>query len=457
MDTRAFTTVIVDGERAVGTKLDPTIAAIVLEDGQKYIGETEILGIHHVCSYQPYLDDTGTPVGILFSGIPTDEVDPELLSILILSVIIGVVLLVVSLVISYVYINNKVAKRLTLVVDSANTIAAGDFTARIELEKGNDEISLLVNSFSRMQDNLTSVNRDMQHILGSMADGDWSGNLQTPQAYIGDWRHLRDSIESMSSAVNYTLNQVISSMAQFSTGAQEVAHGAQNLAMSSTKQVESTNKLSDTLTDISDKIGENSNNAQKANEIASDAGNVTKITLKDMNEMLTAMKDIEETSGSIKKIVSVIDDIAFQTNILALNAAVEAARAGSAGKGFAVVADEVRVLAQKSSDAAQDITALIQRTTDTVSNGVTIADKTNVSFKELAEKVGQIVGIIESISSSSTKQLEGIELASSEIADILHAVQMNSATSEESAAASEELSSQSDILNSALNKFKLLK
>jgi hypothetical protein len=240
----------------------------------------------------------------------------------------------------------------------------------------------------------------------------------------------------------------------FVNSSREIADGAQVIAQGSTEQAASVEELASTISDIGGKTKENASMAGDASQLSSDIKAKAEKGSRQMDELMEAVKDITQASGQIEKVIKVIDDIAFQTNILALNAAVEAARAGSAGKGFAVVAEEVRNLASKSAEAAKNTSGLIEDSITKSNSGMTLATQTADSLKEIVDGINQNAEIIAKIAQSSNEQsasIAEIDIGVTQIADV---IQNNSATSEQSAAASSEMSRQAGVLEELLVNFK---
>ena len=227
------------------------------------------------------------------------------------------------------------------------------------------------------------------------------------------------------------------------------------LSQGATEQASSIEELTASIEQVSTQTKINAENASKANGMAEQAKNYAVTGNEQMKEMLKAMDEINESSNNINKIIKVIDDIAFQTNILALNAAVEAARAGQHGKGFAVVAEEVRTLAGRSANAAKETTALIEDSIKKSGEGTRIAKETAEALAKIFNEVNAVSGLVGDINNASNEQAAAIAQINQGIMQVSQVVQENSATSEESAAASEELSGQAEILYDLISQFKL--
>jgi len=310
-----------------------------------------------------------------------------------------------------------------------------------------DEIGRLADSFNKIIGGTIVLSKETDAVAG--------GDLTTQITIRSDKDILAKSLSKLVDDFNDLTATIVSSANQVDAGAKMVADSSISLSQGATEQASAVEELTVSLDGVTSQTGRNAQQAQQANELTKGIEHYADEGNRRMKEMLVAMDEINVSSDSIKKIIKVIDDIAFQTNILALNAAVEAARAGQQGKGFAVVADEVRSLAARSAKAANETTDLIEGSIKKVETGTKIA-------KETADALGKIVTQI-----STTAQLvDGIANASNELATILaqinqginqvsQVVQTNSATSEESAAASEELSSQSSYLKETISKFKI--
>lgn len=222
------------------------------------------------------------------------------------------------------------------------------------------------------------------------------------------------------------------------------------LSQGATEQASAIEELSATIIEIYEKVKDTAKHAGEVNILSLSAQKEVEEGNEQMEQMVKAMEEISYSSNEIGRIIKTIDDIAFQTNILALNAAVEAARAGQAGKGFAVVADEVRNLAAKSAEAAKSTSVLIQKSMESVNNGSKIADNTAISLQRIIETSSKTTELIGEIAKSSDDQAGAINQVTLGVSQISDVIQTNSATAEESAAASEELSGQAQMLKSVL-------
>jgi methyl-accepting chemotaxis protein len=268
---------------------------------------------------------------------------------------------------------------------------------------------------------------------------------------------LAGAFQKMTEKLNDVMFHISMASEQVSSGATQLSDSSMELASGATQQASAIEELSASIEEISSQTKLNAENAKNANSITSAAKVSAVEGNQRMLEMLKAMEEINDASANISRIIKVIDDIAFQTNILALNAAVEAARAGQHGKGFAVVAEEVRNLAARSANAAKETTAMIEGSVKKVEGGTKIAQETADALEKIVRGITEVAELIGHINVASNEQALGIEQINQGIMQVSTVVQTNSATSEESAAASEELASQAVLLEEQVSKFKLKK
>ena len=289
--------------------------------------------------------------------------------------------------------------------------------------------------------------------LSEVARGDLV--VEITSEYRGDFVELKDSINTIISSLNGVLSDINIAAEQVAAGSRQVSDGNQEISQGATEQAASIEELSASITQIAEQIKQSAAHNAMATDIADKSKHAADTGNERMKNMLGAMQDIDESSSSISKIIKVIDDIAFQTNILALNAAVEAARAGAHGKGFAVVAEEVRNLAARSANAAKETTTLIEGSIKKVEAGTQIANETALALSSIVEGSQRSLSLLGNISVASSEQATGIAQINRGIEQLSTVVQTNSATAEEGAAASEELSSQAELLKSMIGNFKL--
>lgn len=262
-------------------------------------------------------------------------------------------------------------------------------------------------------------------------------------------RSINHSLQSITHAISRTTHQVASASSQLASAGQQISQGA-------AEQAASIEETSATMEETSSMVQRNAENTQQANELSRAANSAAEQGSSQMKDMSHSMEELKKSSGDIAKIIKVIEDIAFQTNMLALNAAVEAARAGDAGQGFAVVAEEVRNLAQKSAQAAKDTTEIIDRNIQLSENGAALSAQVNVALDEILEKTQNVNKLMDEIAAASDEQAKGTAQVNEAISHMDRVVQQNAAATEQSAATSEELQNQAKELSRVVNRLDAL-
>ena len=457
-DTRAYSTVTKDGERVVGTKLSSELNEIVLQKGQAYVGEADILGTDYLCSYVPTKGENGQINGLIFAGISMAAVNEETFSVIIWASGLSLIAIALCAVFLVGYLKKRVSDPMGEITEVAKRLEIGDLGISNGKEvqvcfQSNDEIGMLGQIFEDTTHRLRAYIGEITDVLDSIAKGNLTESAR--QEYMGDFHSIKVSLDKIQSGLNHTMGQIAASAGQVSSGSDNVSSSAQSMAQGATQQASSIQEISATIADISESARRTTAAAEEAGEYVDRAGAQLGISIDYVKELNEAMGRISDSSQKISTIIATIENIAFQINILALNAAVEAARAGTAGKGFAVVADEVSNLAAKSEEATKATKELIESSIATVAEGGEAVNRVTESLEKTGQIAENVTTKVAFVVEAVEKQTKAIEQVTDGIGQISNVVQTNSATSEECAAASQQLSSQAGLLKNLMNSFEL--
>ena len=372
-------------------------------------------------------------------------------------VIVMIIVIVISFVIAVLlglYISGLISKPMQKFAKFAEMLSVGDIQVEkvidekdLLLKLRKDEVGILALSFNTMISNTAAQAKEMRAI----ADGD----LTTVVTVRSENDIVGKAMSELVEKFHGLASSIVESASQVDAGATQVAEASTSLAQGATEQASSVEELTASLEEITSQTTQNASNAKTTDELAKAIKKDAETGNSQMKDMLRAMDEINISSENISKIIKVIDDIAFQTNILSLNAAVEAARAGEHGRGFAVVAEEVRNLAGQSAKAAKETTELIENSGKKVEAGTKIANITAEALEKIVEGITKASDLVDAIATASNDQAESLEQVNQGIMEVSEVVQNTAAAAEESAAASEELSAQADNLNEYVAVFKL--
>ncbi len=435
---------------------DPSLKALAEIEKKMVAGETGFGtytygGVTKYIAYAPVEDTDGWSLAV---NVNTFDFMGEVYRNIIIIVALVVVILICAVAIS-ARVASGLANPIRECVDRIQLLKEGDLASPVPEFKRKDEVGLLAGATEQIVATLQGIIGDIGYMIKEMSRGNLDVHSQNPGVYVGDMAEVHTSLHELARDLSGIMAQIDTASNQVSAGAEQVSVGAQSLAQGATEQASSVQELSATISEISTSSLENNRAAQEAQNKANLAGGQVTSCNDKMRELRQAMDDILQGHQEIEKIIATIENIAFQTNILALNAAVEAARAGTAGKGFAVVADEVRSLASKSDQAAKQTKEMIEKSVGNVERGNALTNEVSEALNQAKDYTVEAVTLMNQVAERITSETEAIHQVSEGTDQISSVVQTNSATAEQSAAASQELSGQAQLLKQEVSHFTL--
>ena len=389
----------------------------------------------------------------------TDEASSETVRNMVVCTVAGFVVIIVCLVFAFT-LTRKTSKRvletilepLHAIEDVAMELTEGNLHSTLEYHS-DDEIGKLAHSMRKSIRILGTYVDDIDRSMKLFSEGNF--DVHPEVEWRGDFVGILNSFMAFQASMAGTIKGIQNVSNEVSGAAEQVASSSNDLADGATNQAAVVEELTATVTGVSEQVEKNSQSAKEISVKVDELGNAISESNGKMHEMVDSMHEISEASKEIDKIITTINEIASQTNLLALNASIEAARAGEAGKGFAVVANQVNVLADQSAQAAKESATLIETSVKAVEKGMVIAGQTAAQLEEVAENSKLITTEVTNIAETLETQTTEIKQINDGIEQINDVVQTNSATSEECAAASQEMSSEAESLREMIRKFKV--
>lgn len=387
-----------------------------------------------------------------------DEAANILAIVRIATTIIAVILSVVGVLLS-VRIGRVIAKSIALPLQSLGdrfkSFAEGDIASTFPEHEFEDEVQDIINESVSMSNTLGVIIKDIDYLLSSMADGDFTVKSKHPEKYTNEFSSILKSMNNLEEQLSITLVSIKEASEQVNDGSAQLASSAQELAEGATEQAGAVEELTATIEDVNTIAADSAAAMEEAAESSKESAVVADNSRQAMEDLITAMGRITETSKEIEGIIADIEEIASQTNLLSLNASIEAARAGEAGRGFAVVADQIGKLANDSANSASNTKELITKALSEINVGNQIAESAMLSINKVLASIEEFSKASSNNAKDSRRQADMLDQIKNGIEQIASVVQNNSAASEETSAISEELSAQATQLQDMVAQFKL--
>ncbi|WP_051206105.1 methyl-accepting chemotaxis protein [Oceanospirillum maris] len=339
------------------------------------------------------------------------------------------------------------------IADIVEGASRGDFNRRINAEGKEGFFRELADGMNNLMETTSEGLSEVARVLSAMSKGDLTERID--KDFDGMFGQLKNDANATVDQISEIVTQIKEASDAINTAASEISAGNNDLSQRTEEQASSLEETAASMEELTSTVQQNAENASQANNLAQGASRIAQKGGDVVSQVVSTMRTISDNSKQVEEIISVIDSIAFQTNILALNAAVEAARAGEQGRGFAVVATEVRNLAKRSAGAAKEIKELIVTSVDTVEEGSKLVDDAGSTMKDIVDAISQVTSIMTEISAASVEQRSGIEQVNSAITQIDEVTQQNAALVEEAAAAAESTEEQARSLVNSVSLFKL--
>lgn len=422
-----------------------------MRQGQNGFGSYEDADTKMFVAYAPVKDTDGWSIAV---SAPQLNYLSSTLSNITINITVIVISILISIVIALL-LAGSISKPMKACAERMKLLVKGDLETPMPKVTSKDETGILVRSTTSLVEGLRTIINDISYLLTELANQNLNIHTKHEEAYVGSFQNILLSMRHMKEQLNDIMCQVNHSAEEVSSASVQLSTSAQNLSQGTIEQSGSVQELASRISEISEQAKSTASSAVALRSQTHQTGEEISQCNQQMEKLMDAINKIQTASDEIGKILKTIEDIAFQTNILALNASVEAARAGNAGKGFAVVAQEVRDLAGRSAEAAQSTSTLIGHSTEAVHIGTEIADHTAKILSEVVNSIQSVVASIDNIAAVSNEQSDAVWQVSEGINQIAIVVQSNSTTAQESASASEHLSTEAVGLKQLVDLFTL--